>query len=803
MKKTALGAVCAAITITLCAVELTRDGQPAAKIYLKTAIRAEPLPALRELEKMPDAEQRRHLLAAALLDLNYHLEKMSGTKLAVETAGESSRISGNAIVIGELTGIKPEKITANGEAFRLQISGNRILINGESDVGTAYGIYELLRRLGCDWTMPGTIGEIIPIRKNIAIEDCDVSSAPDFAVRAPWYAGSVASKSYTVQSMAEFNQWKLRHKMQITRDWHPLVMVGGHVWQLFTGRIYKKEFEKNPEMLALVRQPDGSLKRQGPQLETTHPEVLKLFEDYIRDLFRKNKWPKDKAVCIGIGPADGGGYSRSPESILAGSERANAITGGPDITDLQVLLCNQLLERLETEFPNLHLGFYLYSTHADFPARYTPHPKIGIVIADITYSRLHGTLEPQSKTRAYYLDILKQWAKTPSPKFFRGYNFNLADNFLPYSKLKMWGEDLPYYHKMGVIGVYNEWSKAWAGLAPGNYLEAALLWDSSQDWRQVLARYCRSAFGDGAPWMNDYYLMLTERQSSAGQEAGSYHSFPLLYGTDFIDRAESLFAAATAAARNDGERERIAAAAIPVAMLKRYLAYLEARNSFQFTEAAKQFDGLKAALNRHFEANDNMISYASIRYLDRFHKDFVEKARKYSTGDYRMVMPLPERLKTAFDPYDRGDVMNLYRPEINDCDYLITSTYASTWDAQGLIGYRSGSVWYRLEFAAPAEQNIGLLVGGADSVVRVWCNGEYIGMARGFAQAFEFDLTGTLKPGGGNLLAIQILHPGNSEVGTGGLIYPSFLFTGPRLKERAPIQTKVLRLLPGGAVAED
>lgn len=119
---------------------------------------------------------------------------------------------------------------------------------------------------------------------------------------------------------------------------------------------------------------------------------------------------------------------------------------------------------------------------------------------------------------------------------------------------------------------------------------------------------------------------------------------------------------------------------------------------------------------------------------------------------------------------------------MNDQDYLRTKTFSTTWAAQGLIGVRSGSVWYRIPLPKLIGQEFGLLIGGADSLVRVYCNGQYVGAGAGFARPIAFDLTGMLSPDTPNLLAIQVERRGSSEVGTGGLIYPSFIFSGPRLK---------------------
>mgnify|MGYP000941337883 CR=1 FL=1 len=790
MKKTGMILLAFAAAGWLSAVELVKNGKPAAVIYVDMPLSYEALPLFeRDVERLGNEEQQKRILGAAVRDLNYHLKKMSGAELPVVTAKPGD--SQSAIIISPRSGEQDE--------FALKASGNRLSIEGVGGAAAAYGIYEILQRIGCDWVMPGEIGEVIPQKDTVTVADFEFSSKPDFAVRCPWYSGG--RKHHTDRERAEYNQWKLRHKLQLNRDWHPLVMKGGHVSDALL-RLYKKDFDADPEMLALVRQPDGSLKRQGPQLETTNAKTLAVYEDYIRQMFKKNKWPNDYKVCIGIGPADGAGFSESVESTLASSGRIDPMTGTPDFTDLQILLGNQLLERLEKDFPNLYLGFYLYNTHADYPVRYKPHPRTLIVLADISYSRHHSTLEPISKTRVYYRDILEKWAQTDVPKFFRGYNWNLAENFLPYSKLKMWGEDLPYYHKMGTLGVYNESSKAWAVLAPGNYLEAVLLWDSSKDWHEVLKKYCLGAFGKGAPYMEEYYLMLTEQQSRAGQEAGSYHSFSLMYDRAFMDRAAALFDAAAENAEMPAEKRRVAIARMPLEMLELFLAFRQAMNHFEFVRALEIFNTLKDMQTREIEAGNGLVCKSSVTYLNRFFKNTVEESARYSTAPYRIAYRIPDYLKTIFDPYDQGHVMGYFNPELNDRAYLRTATISSTWDAQGLMGYRFGSVWYRVEIPTPAEKDVGLLIGGADSIVRVWSNGRYIGMGQGFAKPFLFDLTGTLRADGRNLLAIQVQRFGNSEVGTGGLIYPSFVFTGPRLKERAPNPAPTERLLPGGAVEE-
>ena len=769
------------------ALTIVKDGKPAAALHVNAPISDRQIPIWgNAADKMTAEELATRVLRSAVDDFNYHMKKMSGTKLDVNIR---TAAKGPAIVL--------EIVPGEQDQYTIISEKERITISGRDGFAIANGLYEVLSLLGCDWVFPGPVGEVIPKKSTIEFPVGKFSGKPDFLVRCPWYPGN--RKNHSDAELKNFAMWKLRNKMQLSRYNHPLVMIGGHVSSELI-RKYKKLFDKNPDMFALVRQVDGSFIRRGPQLETTNPKVIAMIEDYIRGMFKKNKWPKDKTVCIGVGPADGGGYSESIESQMASSGRLDPATGNKDFTDLQILLCNTLLEKLEKEFPNLHLGFYLYSNHADYPVRYKPHRKIVLVIADISYSRLHSTLEDHVKTRRYYKSILEKWKDAPNVKFFRGYNWNLAENVLPYSKLIMWADDLPYYKSLGVLGVYNETTKGTSNLAIGNYIEARMLWNTKLKWRNVLKTFCQNAYGKAAVPMEKYYTAITLRQSKAGMEAGSFHAFPLIYDLKFVAQARKWFNEAKVLADNDLDKERIRIAELSLNTLEDFLKFKEAFNNFEFVKAQGIYNKLQKELREEIAKRENIVSPGGSRYYDRFHLATIEQSVKYSTGKYKIVYKIPNVLKTMFDQFNAGNVMGYYNPRLNDRHFIKTATFKSTWDAQGLMGFRSGSVWYRVPFPKLDTKCAGLFVGGIDSIVRVWCNGKYIGMGQGFARPFTFDLTGLLNEKGKNMLVIQVQRRGNSEVGTGGIVYPCFIFTGPQLEKRAPDGELEYRLLPGGAI---
>lgn len=726
---------------------LVRDGRPVARIYFEPSDRLE----------------------TAAEELNDHLRKMSGATLEVVHTSDPRAVKGPAIVLGPLAvkmGAAPNGVTPSREGFRLVNRGEVLLIGGESDDGTLFGAYAVLGKLGVDWVMPGEIGEVIPRRTTVVVPPLDESQSPDFAMRRLWYRGG--ADTVTADDKARMDVWLRRQR---AGSFQPVsAQTAGHFWPAFIKR-HKAEFDADPTLYALRRDAQGRLVRKGPQIETTDPRIAAMMAQDIRDTFEKKGWPRDKAVGFPIGPADTSGYSLSPESAAAGSGATDPVFGEPDQTDLLVKLGNDILAALGPDYPNVHVGFYSYGLHGGFPARYTPDPRVAVIFAPINFSRYHSLTDPTSRSQPLYKAVLDQWAalarRQGNPMLYRGYNWNLAENMMPYSKLRIWGEELVYYRDAGVEGLNVEATKAWGVNGPGDWLFMKLAWDASQDWRVLLADYCAKAFGEGAGPMRRYLLRLTETQAAAGQEAGSYHAIPLIFDQAFVAAARADLDEAERLARLPAEKERIGHFRSGVDLLELYLAYREAADRFDFKTALDRYNAMHATWRGYYDRNPDVVAREAPAYLERFIGPFVREAAALP-----VLQPLPDKLKTAFGPGDFQD------PALDDSAWALTSTWASTWDAQRLAGQ---TVWYRHRFTLTAAEAGGaplhLFLGGFDDRATVWLNGKLVGdSGRRFSAPATFDLPDAAA--GENLLVIRIVrdNPMN-EIGIGGLVRQSFLFS--------------------------
>ncbi len=785
-------------------VELVRDGQPVARLY-HAPISGEPLPRafedagsyIRDYTRVPIPELNEMTLATAIDDLQYHLQQMSGVTLDIVETDDPATVTAPAIVIGSLAaamGTAPTEFPDDAEAFRIRTHDGMVLIAGQgeySEIGASHGIYTLLYQLGCDWVFPGLEGEIIPRQTTWVVERQDKQSAPSFNPRHAWYGGMQRDR----EAQFEFFRWLLRMRMHANRVMIDDAMtVGGHG---STARFqnFRKDIEEGLE----------------------NPPSVQEAIDSIRQRFEDNGWPNDKRVCIPMGPGDG--FRDGMEY----TDRKAIDSGRPDGTDLIVRFFNTILEQTEDEFPNLHIGFYLYSWHADYPKIHKPHPRVAIEVADLNFSRLHGISCPGSKQRAYFRHVMDLWGQLHEEQgnviYRYYYGYNVANGYLPISKLHIWGDGIPYSHSIGASGIrfnlYDNWEVAGAN----NYVGARMAWDHTLQWREILREFCEKAYGNAAAEMERYFLAMADRQRDAGREAGSFFAYRLMHDYDFLDAMDAILARAHRLAETDIAETRVEYAMIQPRRLRMYLNMHNKMGAFDFRGAHAEFERMLETHAADEERNRQFASAMGAQFLTIFHERILDGAVNYSTEPYRILYRIPERLTTALDRKVVGDQMRFYGRDINDSLYIKTSTYNATWDAQGFDGYRKGAVWYRIPFrletetvswwrrifrggpepaATDEEQGIGLFIGGGEGIVNVWCNEQFVTRGRAsLARPMLVDLTDFIDEAGENLLALQFNRVGNDELGTGGLTHPSFLFAGPRVAME-DVDQRPFRVIPGG-----
>ncbi|MDD2317236.1 MAG: DUF4838 domain-containing protein, partial [Desulfobacterales bacterium] len=466
--------------------------------------------------------------------------------------------------------------------------------------------------------------------------------------------------------------------------------------------------------------------------------------------------------------------------------RRDPITGERDHTDLMVDFVNRLLERLTPEYPNLHLAFYLYHSYERFPVRFKPHPNLSLQVADISYSRFHGMCDAAvSPQRAYFKNILEQWAKNGTTMTLYHYNWNLADAIMPYSRLRIIGNDIPLEHKMGIHGYGCENTRTRSTSAPHDYLQAKLMWNANGDWREITRRFCEKAYGAGAPAMEEYLMFLCHKQANSSDETGSFFAYPFMYSAADVVKMRGLLEKSLAAAEKPMEKFRVRMATHPVEQLENLHRFYQFLYQFEFKQAFEVYEEMHNLQKMRNESDFGAAVYSgwALSFLKFYLLPVASQGKQYSTGSYRIIGQLPERMKVMFDPENAGEQMNFHSSLLTDEEFIEMGTYRSNFSRQGQIGFRHGSIWYRAKVKLPAlddlkpDEGVGLFVGGGDHIVTAYVNGVKVGKISGFLKPGVWDITDHIaRDGRPNSMVISVRRMTNNEVGTGGLMYPSFIF---------------------------
>ncbi len=123
----------------------------------------------------------------------------------------------------------------------------------------------------------------------------------------------------------------------------------------------------------------------------------------------------------------------------------------------------------------------------------------------------------------------------------------------------------------------------------------------------------------------------------------------------------------------------------------------------------------------------------------------------------RTSLPLLEDWRFSIDKNKVGEQQGWANPVYNDSAWT-TVTIPHTWDVMSDYADFSGLAWYRRAFTLPAESkaaHLRLRFEGVFYLARVWLNGQYLGEHEGGYTPFEFDVSGSAKPGEKNIIAVE------------------------------------------------
>jgi len=680
----------------------------------------------------PGASQAERYAASVL---QKYIEKISGVKLLVLTKAKG----GNEILVGSKTddfsrSNSFEVTDSLGEEdFVIRTRGDKLLIVGGGDWGTVYAVYSFLERLGCRWFMPGKIGEVIPHKKTIEVDEINDIERPSFKYR----------------KVGE-GEWSLANK---SNNFCNIGGLNGY-YQGFSSQNYAellppdKYFKSHPDYFAI-----HNGKRTADQLNLTSPDVLEIVVYKVDNFFAQH--PDSRYPVFAVSPNDNSNFGDTKEDSLF----------GPTVSDQVMRFTNEVASRVGQKYPDKMVGVLAYQDYLQPPKTIKKmHRNVAITICRINEA---GTYSYPITDHNYYSNTIRktieEWVNKADHILFYDY-YAHYDWFGPWPLEKTIATDLRYYRSLGpkVEGLVPEFHPHWGTQGINDYIMAKLSWNVNLNVDSLINDYYKKFYGRVANEIRNYFNVFANRFKELNMPFwGQMSVWNKVYTQAVLKQAKEYLVQAKRLAGNDS------LLSARVHLLELGFHYVEIKTKFQ----ASRDDSGNFALTLHYMneletfveslPHDEVIQTSqALHSVKRSRKYLMEDiARVQKNGvrvdttaigakiafikDWHIIGPFPNKNNTGWEaeypPEKEIDFHESYKGKGDKkVKWRLVRSQANRVGLDRLYPFEEQAIAYAVSFVyAPAQRNAFIALGSDDGVA-AWVNGERIGADNALRSANAF-----------------------------------------------------------------
>jgi hypothetical protein len=740
------------------AVDLARDGQATAAIWHYAAA-PEPKAAGRRGATVTDA--------TAAQELAKYLQQITGAAFEIKAVakGTPPEAGKPAVVLGQMAldlGLAAPPQTISGDGYRILTKDRLLLMAGETPTSTSFAVSHLLETLGCRWYFDNPIGEVVPELKTVSVDTLDIAEKPDFAIRRMW------GPNWNSE------MWGRRNRLG------GLPANTGHDWQHVPPAKYA---EAHPEYYALR----AGARKPGGWVCTTNPDVIRLFVEGVAA--EAGDRPH---ASVSISPPDGTGYCEC-DACKALDEPTNieASSGRVAMSDRYMTFFNAVGAGVLKINPNAVLNFYAYADYSIPPKRPMKSPEnLCAWVAPLRFCRLHPLGSPICESRRRCKDVVEGWCNVVSKMGWREYNYQVAELTVPFSKVNVWRQDIPYLKKRGCVGLNIECLATWHIYGPHTWLVSRMMWKTDLDVDATMNDFYLRFCGKAAPHVKAYWERIDKAVATSPAHSGSFYSNHVIWSPELLAACTADLDAAARAADTDLARKRVGMFRMGLENARFFLAVRDATNRCDFAAAKDTLTKWQAHMDAVFAERVHPIGEYKQGYTKRFLAPAIDQGFARTTGNCKLLTQLPDEWLFRYDTRDEGETAGWQKPGATAEGWRKVNTCSATLSQQG-IPEELTYLWYRVAFTPPAQLPQGPLTLWFAEIdgrpTKVFLNGEQIAEFAKGRIPNEVEVTGKLIPGRENVIAVKIDHRSITELLLGGIIKPVMIYSGqPPAPEPAP-----------------
>jgi hypothetical protein len=491
---------------------------------------------------------------AAARELQRYLREITGEEIPV-TEGDGNGLPARGVIyVGRNDVARSLALYDDSEyeplgpdGFILRLKGGNLLVAGGGYRGTTYAVYRLLERLGCRFY--STELEIVPRKPALDIRaPLNLTDKPAFEWRAMW------GRIYPMTAGLSPGEWEAK-----VGDVDVPKMMGippRGFWHHTMGFLLPADSVPK-EYLAEI---GGERRITEPHLQQyclSNPGLQKAMTEAVLRWIESNPDPIYYPVHYG----DTGQFCQCERCKAWYQEHGS-------LTDAVIWFNNQIAREVAKRFPGKFVTTLAYWSTRKPPVKERPEPNHLIIFCAIAECQARPWSHPVNVQRNVIAD-LERWIAVhplgaqgiitfeyPTTYFYVGY---------PYPALYAFAENLKYYRRLGIRGVYI------CGLTDGHlvhlysYVMPRLMWNPNADMRALIDEFCKAWYGKAWQPMRDYVHRLHQSAfESRSEGVMDCHAGPgqlffrELFTRDWLDKQiYPLFAKAESLAESDLIRRRI------------------------------------------------------------------------------------------------------------------------------------------------------------------------------------------------------------------------------------------------------
>ncbi|MCS6830196.1 MAG: DUF4838 domain-containing protein [bacterium] len=430
---------------------------------------------------------------AAARELQRILREITSREVPVAEGGDNPLPAQGVIYVGKSEPARARSLYADAEyeslgtdGFILRLKAGNLLVAGGGYRGTVYAVYRLLERLGCRFY--STELEVLPRRAALQIRSpLNVVDSPAFEWRAMW--GRIRPMTAGLSPgewEAKVGEIDLPKMMGVPPRgfWHHTMGF------LLPAQNLPQEF------LAEI---GGERRVTEPHLQQyclSNPDLQKAMTDAVLRWIENDPAPLYYPVHYG----DTGQFCQCQRCKAWYQEHGS-------LTDAVIWFNNQVAREVARRHPGKFVTTLAYWATRKPPVKERPLPNHLIIFCAIVECQARPWSHPVNVKYNVIADLERWIALHPlGAKGIITFEYPTTYHYVgyPYPALYAFAENLKYYKRLGIRGVYI------CGLTDGHlvhlysYVMPRLMWDPHADLRALSEEFCKAWYGKAWQPMRDY-----------------------------------------------------------------------------------------------------------------------------------------------------------------------------------------------------------------------------------------------------------------------------------------------------------